>query len=126
MAGKWIVFEQRQEGPSHKSDISLNSAGEFWMNKLLFEKIGRPEAVLLHFDPDENRIGMQKADPNLINALRVRYHKSRRWAVRSRAFLRKWDIQLSGTYYFPDLQIEDDMLVLPLNTRFNVSRKQRR
>ena len=127
MAGKWIVFEQRQEGPSLKSDISLNSAGEFWMNKLLFEKIGRPEAVTLQFDPDENRIGMQKSDPNLVYALRVRYHhQSRRWAVRSRAFLRKWDIQLTGTYCFPDLQIEDDMLVLPLNTRFNASLKRRR
>ncbi len=125
MAGKWIVFDQRQEGPSHKKDITLNSEGEFWMNRQLFEEIGRPEAVTLHFDPESNRIGMQKSDPDLVNSLRVRIHRSGRWAVRSRAFLRKWDIQLTGTYFFPDLQIENDMLILPLNTRFNVSRKQR-
>ena len=99
--------------------------GEFWINEQLFEKFGRPEAVTLHFDPDDNRIGLQRSEAKRANAIRVRERQGA-WAVRSLQFLRKWEIRLGGTYFFPDLQIEDDMLVLPLNTRFNVSHKQRR
>jgi hypothetical protein len=125
MKDDWIEFEERQHGPNGENYISLNGHGEFWMNNMLFEKFGRPEAVTLHFAPNSNRIGMRKAEASLVNAIRVRERQSSGWAVRSRAFIRKWEIKLNGTYIFPDLQIEDDMLVLPLDTRFNVSYKKR-
>ena len=126
MARKWIEFEQRQHGPNGGDYISLNGFGEFWINNVVFEKIGRPEAVTLHFDPESNSIGMQRSEANRINALRVRKRESGAWGVRSLAFMRKWDIRLTGTYLFPEPQIEDDMLVLPLNTRFSVTRNRRR
>lgn len=122
----WIEFERRQHGPSSEYYISLNDAGEFRMNYPLFEKFGRPAAVTLHFDPNNNRIGMRRAEPGRANALRVNTRRDSGWVVRSRVFLREWDIRLGGTYFFPDLQIKDDMLILPLDTRFSSSLKRRR
>ncbi len=124
MPGKWIEFEQRPHQQNNEGYISLNDRGEFLMNDLLFEKFGRPEAVTLHFDPDDCRIELQISEANRVNAIRIRERQGA-WAIRSLPFLRKWDIQLKGTYFFPDLQIENDMLVLPLNTRFKTSFKRR-
>ena len=42
--------------------------------------------------------------------------------IRARIFTTKWNIRLDGTFCFPDPKIENGMLLLPLNTRFNVSR----
>ena len=126
MDDDWIEFERRQHGATSEYYISLNDTGEFRMNAPLYEKFGRPEAVTLHFDPNSNRIGMRRSEPGRANALRVRNRRDSGWVVRSRVFLREWDIRLGGTYFFPDLQIKDDMLVLPLNTRFNASLKRRR
>ena len=125
MTGNWKEFERRQHGPSDAGYLSLNDQGEFFMNELLFEQFGRPEVVTLHFDTDNNRIGIRKTEARRVNALRVCRRKGS-WVVRSRAFMREWNIQLNGTYCFPDLHFDEDMLILPLDTRFNSSLKRRR
>jgi hypothetical protein len=92
------------------------------MNAMLFEAMERPEAVTLHFDPRHDAIGMRKVNIGLRNAFAVRERRSGGRTVRARSFIKKWDIRLTGTYSFPDPKIDDGMLVLDLNSRFNVSR----
>lgn len=127
MDGNWIEFDERQTGRTDGYYITLNGDGEFLMNRLLFEGMERPEAVTLYFDPDKDRIGMRKADRGLANAFNVRSTgRSDGRIIRARVFSKKWDIRLTGTFSFPEPKIEDGMLVLHLNSRFNVSRQRQR
>lgn len=127
MEFNWIEFDQRPQRKSPGYHITLNSNAEFLMNRRLFEDLDRPEAVTLYFDPDNDLIGMRKADLGLPNAFGVTERgKCGGRMVRATLFVRKWDIRLTGTYCFPDTRIQDGMLIVPLKTRLNVSRKRRR
>jgi hypothetical protein len=126
MDGNWVEFDERQQRITSEHYVTLNSRGEFMINSALYEAMDHPEAVTLHYDTDHDRIGLQKADKRLPNAFQVRKRTDRGgYTVRSRRFLTKWDIRLTGTYSFPDSRIEEGMLILPLTTRFNVSKKRR-
>lgn len=125
MEHDWIEFDERQRRGTDGYYATLNGEGSFVINRLLFEAMEQPEAVTLHFDPKNDCIGMRKANTGLQNAFCVRERRSGGRIVRARGFIKKWDIRLTGTYSFPDPKIDDGMLILPLNSRFNVSRGTR-
>jgi hypothetical protein len=127
MGTRWIEFDERQRRRSEGYFITLNGAGEFLMNRSLFEGMGQPAAVTLYFDPGSSLIGLRKADPNLPNAFAVRERgKCGGRLIRASTFARKWNIRLNGTFSFPEPKFDDDILVLPLKGRFNVSRRRNR
>ena len=126
MAPNFIEFDGRQRRRTGGYYITLNGKGEFLINRPLFDGMEQPEAVLFYFDPDTDTIGMRKADLRQPNSFAIRLNNpSGTRIIRARIFTTKWDIRLDGTFCFPDPQIENGMLLLPLNTRLNVSRPRR-
>ena len=98
MEFNWIEFDQRQQRKSPGYHITLNGNAEFLMNRRLFEDLDRPEAVTLYFDPDNDHIGMRKADLGLPNAFGVTERgKCGGRMVRATLFVR------NGTYASPAL-----------------------
>ena len=127
MDENWVEFDERRVVRGEEHHLTLNDDGEFMMNRCLYEDLGSPEAVTLHFDSVNDRIGIRRADKRLPNAIRVRrFLDSGGRVVRSRSFMNKWDIRLDGTYCFPQASIENGMLILPLITRYRVTRPRRR
>ncbi len=118
----WIEFNEKQSRGMDGYYITLNGNGDFVMNRLLYEAMDQPEAVTLHYDTRSDSVGMRKANIGLQNAFAVRARKYGGRIVRARLFIKKWDLRLTGTYSLPDPKIDDGMLILSLNSRFNVSR----
>ncbi len=127
MDENWVEFDERRPVRGDEYHLTLNDRGEFMMNRCLYEGLGSPEAVTLHFDSANDRIGLRKADKRLPNAVLVRkFLDSGGRVVRSKSFMGKWDIRLGGTYCFPQSTIENGMLILPLATRYHVSSPRRK
>ncbi len=125
MARNW----ERFEGPvPHEKDdiyVSMNYLGELVMNRHTFESMGRPAAAYLLYEKETDSIGIEKTEPLMPNAFKVKPKSDCGNAyIRARPFCVKHDIKYTGTVRFLDARIEGDTLVLNLLKTTTVIRKQ--
>ncbi len=127
MGRNWDEFGDGPTGTKRGATyVSMNQAGEIVMNRLIFEQLERPEAVILLFDHETDTIGVRPTSPLMPNAFPVMEKGNcghRR--IRARGFVRKHDIRLDGTVRFRTAAVEDGILVLDLRQMAKINRGRR-
>jgi hypothetical protein len=83
----WIIYDEPPTRVTNGLYLSINKIGELMLGRGSYEAIGRPEAVYLMYDPDNDLIGLRKTEPMMTNAFAVRakgdkLRRSRQTAVR--------------------------------------------
>lgn len=97
----------------------MNPKGAIVMSRRTYERFGAPKAVLVLFDPVNNRIGLKPAGPGTRNAhpVNVANTKTGSKIVRCYRLIVEARIDLPGTVEFPDADITDErILMLDLRT----------
>lgn len=81
--------------------VTINRFGNVLLNQRAFERLGRPEAVNLYYNPDLDSIGLESASPRLPQAFPIKAQgKAGGWRINAAPFLRHFGIQLDKTYRF--------------------------
>ena len=125
MARDWIKFDEPLPHERNEIYVSMNYLGELVMNRHTFETLGRPEGAFMLYDPDTDSIGIEKTEPLMPNAFKVKPKSDCGGAyIRAKPFCAKHEIKYDGTVRFLDTKIEDGVLVLNLLKTKTVIRKQ--
>ncbi len=61
--GKFELFKARAARPVKGPAGTVQARGAFTLNAAALEHLGNPDAVHLYFDREDNRIGVESADP---------------------------------------------------------------
>lgn len=123
MDENWIEFD---DGPAQTRDkiyVSMSRIGEITFNRHADEALGRPEAVVLLYEPNEDKIGLRPTHPLMSNAFPVKPkgpcgHR----LVRAKPFITKHDLRVDGTVRFRSAVVENGILILSLRNMVNVKR----
>src|SRR2546422_209846 len=124
MQRNWMEFD---EGPlkaaADETYASMNQEGEIIVNAHAFNEMGRPEAVVLLFDPDTDTIDLKPASRLMPNAFAVRKKgESGHRKIGATRFAKRHDIRLEGTVRFRTAAVEDGIFVLSLRNIQNIKR----
>lgn len=110
----FIEFQSGQARPDRdKVRVTLNTRGVFLLNKFAYEGMQSPGAVTLHFDPNNQVIGMKPADPQKSNAFRIK-HKDK-WnnrIVHGVSFCKHFKVNIERTVLFTGVRIHADGTML--------------
>ncbi|MCA1589858.1 MAG: hypothetical protein LC734_05595 [Acidobacteria bacterium] len=116
MSRNWIEFENGQERPLNGLYVTINDRGYIKFCRGVFEKMNKPAAVALLWDPLTDTIGVRPCPPLMPNAFGVKCtHPSGTQIIYSRPFCKEHDIRIEGTVRFRNAAIEEGILILPLN-----------
>lgn len=130
MMRKWTTFEGRQysKTKSREPRVTLGAMSTFYLNGVAYEAMGRPTAVEMLFEGNENVIGLKPTDPAKRNAFRLRLHgKGNYWRLAASAFCKHFRIKAGvPTVMFEDVDLDDNgVLMLDLNKMIRVGRGSR-
>ena len=115
-------WQERPRGDVHTAlaglHVTLNKKGFIVLNRMAYQKMGEPHAVLILFDRVNNRIGLKATSPSLRNAYPItKYGRYGGRIVRAYRLLVEHGIDLPDTVEFPNAWIdEDEVLNLDLRT----------
>jgi hypothetical protein len=89
------------------------------LNRTVYELLGKPEAVELLFDPDDQRIGLRKVPATEPYAFPVRGQGRKgqspsNYVLSTQAFAKHYGIDTSLARRFP-VEMEEDILVVDLS-----------
>lgn len=116
----YVVFDKprrarqggRRVGPPK---VRLNTQAMIVLNASAYELLGSPDAVLLLFDKDADRIALSPCRSVEQNAFKVHKNRTRsEWAVSARGFCRHHQIDHSRTRWFEPVK-ENDLIILQPN-----------
>jgi hypothetical protein len=94
--------------------VALHQRGLFSLNDAAFEKLDRPEAVELFYNPDEMIVAFKSAPKESPDSYIVRRHTKSSFQVEGRAFMRFWGIPKEATGRRYRAELEDDILTVNL------------
>lgn len=123
-----IVWEQFKGGPfQRRTDahrVSIDHHCLIRINRYTANALGNPEAVLLLYDRQHNRIGVLPAKRINKEAFPI-YVNEGRHTIMAASFCRHFGISVTGTERFNDPEIDSDgMLRLDLRSTHNVSNRK--
>jgi len=97
---------------------TMNPMGRIVMNRITYDKLGSPEAFVILYDRNNNRIGLKPAHGIVKNAYPALVsNNAGAKMVRAFRLLREHNIELPHTVQFCDADISDDgILILDLRT----------
>lgn len=130
MIRQWQEYQTKPRTVSRgRGRASLNKQGILVLNRIAHEQMGRPEAVVLLYDPRYKVIGLKPASPERPNAypLRQRYKSGRNGdrgmlAVYATGFFKLHDLRPVCTLAFDDPKFESGVLELELRSARELSR----
>ena len=109
------VFDRKGTPTTSKPWVTIQSRGNFGMNRAAFEALGEPIAVELLFDAEARRVGFRPADPEALNAYPVRKQaNSDSYVLAGRAFTNYYKIDTSEARRY-DVEMVGDILAIDLN-----------
>ena len=120
---KWEKFRGGpQAGPAamrNQVRVTINRKGLIFMNVRMFTEMGRPKAVALYYNREDDAIAVQPAYERFDEHFLV-VKRQTGWAVHASTFCRHWGISVPNTERFlrPDLDNEG---ILYLNLRETVT-----
>ncbi len=123
----WVAAE-RDDSPSRWATlyVTINRAGHIVMNRIAFEMLGSPEAVVLLFDREQQVVGLKPTHPHLRRAFKVSprgQHGGRR--VRAHKLCKDFGIFIPETLLFPRAYIDHEgVLILDLSDTKPIRRKR--
>lgn len=109
------VFDKRASGASKHPYVTVQRRGPFGINQAAYKLMGKPEAVELLYDRDQERIGFRPVSPDRPQAFPVRAQgkNSATFMVAGQSFSRHYGLDTSVARRYA-VQMEDDVLVLDL------------
>lgn len=97
---------------------SINSIGNVIINRRAFEEMGRPDAVVLMYEPETETIGLKPVRPDADNAFPVFINgKSGHRRITCGPIVREHNLKIERTVRFPTARVEDGVLLLELKYR---------
>lgn len=106
----WEVYSRQGRNASSEPLVSIQRTGSLALNKAAYDAIGKPEAVQLLFDRQEQLIGLRPAARGDENAYVVRrQERSSTHLVAARTFTNYYDIDTSATRRY-QTEMYDDVL----------------
>ena len=131
MERKWLIYNEPPTRVTNGLYLSINKIGELMLGRGSFEAIGRPEAVYLMYDPDNDLIGLRKTEPLMTNAFALRAKgDSGNFVVRAKPLCVKHDLRFDGTVQFLETSVEGETLIAhllktrPVRKRSSPNRKR--
>ncbi|MFT3742719.1 MAG: hypothetical protein QM785_00360 [Pyrinomonadaceae bacterium] len=125
MIDQWEEFTGGAAQPKEKRlHVSLNTKGQFLLNKNVLDALGNPEAVRLFFSETTKRIGIQAAEAITPHAFPVRPRVlAHSRMIHASPFCRNYGLKVKGTIAFNRIEINNEaMLILDLAHTSRVSR----
>jgi hypothetical protein len=109
------VFDKRAAGVSKHPYVTIQRKGPFSFNRAAYELLGKPEAVELLYDREQERVGFRPTSPERPQAFPMRPmgKNSATFMVAGQAFSRHYGLDTSIARRYP-VRLEDDILVLDL------------
>jgi hypothetical protein len=112
------VFDPREYRASRRAiDPIVTIRPEvFNLNHAAYERLGKPEAVVLLFDHESGDIGLRGAPASERNAYPVRKQaKSANYVVSARAFLKHFSVSLASSLQCPAILVDGVLTINPSN-----------
>lgn len=108
--------------------VSINKEGFITFNPRVFERLGKPEAVLLMFDRLNSRIALKPTVKALKNAYPIRTRNDRgSRIVRAARLLIEYSLEIPELLEFKNIEFDrDGLLILDLRTARASNRGSRR
>ena len=127
MEMNWEYFEQGPvENVSERIYVTVNTRGNFFMNRRAHEAIGRPDSVMLMYDRRRSVIGIGAARPGQAGAFRLKRKELKGHGARliyAANFCRNFAICPDSTLHFTAAEVDKaGVLVLDLNEVRSVRR----
>jgi hypothetical protein len=113
-------FEKFTGGPSGKRmsgrfRITINKRGTIYFSDRAYEAIGRPKAVALYYNREDDVIAIEPAYPRFIQNFPVKQAQMG-WVVWAASFCRHYRIDIADTDVFNRPEVNNDGILL-LNLR---------
>jgi len=122
-------FEKFTGGPNkpreHRVHITLSPRNVIYLNRNARRLLGDPEAVVLHYDREDARIGIMPAHLQLEEAFPLVIHGTKHiyWKIQASRFCRNYEIRVPTTQAFVRPEVDGaGMLLLDLKTTVRSSR----
>lgn len=114
MISRWEIYEEGETKPfSDRVHVSINRKGVMFVNGNAYQKLGKPEAVVLLFDRKEKIIGLNPAPTSVKGAFRLKDHsKGRHRIINAAPFCRKFGIRIDATSAFVQPRLDSDGILL--------------
>lgn len=118
MLEQWEEFKIGPKEVESDLHVTLNKHGVILIGARAFERMGNPDAAVLHFDKLNSKIGLTPSHSRVENAYPLQSKgKHRHRVLRANRLCRHYGIKIDRTIEFPDAHINDDgILILDLKT----------
>ncbi len=129
MLGRWEEFEEGPTVPrSVRMHVTLSPRCVLYLNKNVFQQLGKPKFVRLLFDRLNSTIGVLPTNHETKNAFPVKEKgRSRDKIIWASPFCRYWGIHFERIRAFVDPEIDQDgILRLSLRNTVAVARRPRK
>lgn len=125
MIRQWEEFPVGPNGDPEKLHVTLGKKGEILVGAKTFEKMRRPEAVVLLFDKLNSVIGLMPSHIRAANAYPFKQKSQAKYRIiRANRFCRHHGIKVDRTVAFNKPEIDTDgILVLDLKSTSVIGRK---
>lgn len=125
----WTKFPGRPHG-RYRSEglrVTMSPKGELYINEKAWDALGRPAFVELMFDRGRRMIGLAAADPRFNPEAFPVIHKSgtKGKIIRASAFCTHFLIKMARTGLFNEVDVENGVMTLALDTVSAVTRGAR-
>jgi hypothetical protein len=109
------VFDKRAAGASKHPYVTVQRKGPFSFNRAAHELLGKPEAVSLLYDREQERIGFRPTSPERPQAfpMRPQGKNAATFMVAGQAFAKHYELDTSVARRYP-VRMEEDIMVLYL------------
>ena len=124
MIGKsWEEFVGKPTESTHtRIHVTIDKGHRIRFNSNIFKRMGKPEAVRLSYNRDEDKIALKPSSPRFTNAFPIRTVRNS-FQVNAAPFCRHFGIKITSTHKFlrPEFEGESE-LVLKLSETIRVER----
>src|SRR4051812_22536564 len=98
----WEAFMKQRIRPGDGPHISIQRKGVISLNHGAFEALDSPKVVELLYDPDNNRVGLRKVDPDYAFGSPVRQlSRGATWLISGKAFTPYYGINTETSRRWP-------------------------
>jgi hypothetical protein len=116
-------FEKFHGGPANKTGteprVTINRMGLIYLNAKAYQVLGRPKAVALYYNREDDAIAVEPGYPRFVENFQI-IQKQIGWAIHASTFCRHYNIRVPSTERFlrPELTNEGQLI---LNLRETVT-----
>ena len=117
--------------PAHRTvpHVSINKVNVIMLNKVAYDKLGKPDSVFLHYSRSKSMIVIEPAHSSRMpGAFPVKQQTPVNWRINAAPFCRNYGIHVESTERFinADILHDDRQLVLRLTETVTVKQIRKR